>query len=115
MKHTVALSVFFASLLPVTALAQCHEEVHIGDTYRQVIEKCGQPKWRERSVKDPAGKVEVIKELNSTMTIPVNPEVREKWYYVTGQDKTTVIEILDSGVLSVRELIRNPDEPANME
>lgn len=115
MKHSVALFVFIASLLPVTALAQCHDEVHIGDTYRQVLEKCGQPKWRERSVKDPSGKVEVIKELSSTMTIPVNPEVREKWYYVISHDKTTVIEILDAGVLSVRELVRNPDEPADME
>lgn len=115
MSRTISLSIILACLLPASAMAQCHDEVHIGDTVHQVVEKCGQPKWRERSVKNPAGQVQVIKELNSTMITPVNPEIREKWYYVTSHDKTTVIEILDAGVLNVRELVRDSSVPANME
>ena len=115
MKRQFLFPLIIGCMLPLGAIAQCHDEIHIGDTMKQVIDKCGQPKWRERTVKDPGQHVELIRGLDSLQTTPVNPEIREKWYYVTSQDKTTVIEILDAGVLSVRQLERDPNSPANME
>lgn len=115
MKYVLTLILTLIVSLPATAQTPCSEPVHVGDKMSQVISKCGQPKWRERMVNTPGKQIEVIRALNSLTTHPVNPEVREKWYYVTGQDSTTVIEILDYGVLSVRELVREADAPAKME
>lgn len=115
MKRFATLAVLFLTALPAAAEEGCYDKVEVGDPVRQVVERCGEPKWRERQVRSPGKSVEIIRGVDSLRTHPVQPQLMEKWYYDTSPDSSTLIEIQDGGVLSKQRLERKTDSPANME
>lgn len=115
MKQCAVFVLLLFTALPLLAEEGCYEKVEVGDTMQQVIERCGEPKWRERQVLSPGRSVEVIRGMHTLSTHPVQPRVLEKWYYDATTDKSTLIEIEDGGVLSKQRLERKGDVPAKME
>lgn len=115
MKRYAILVFLSLFALPGYAAQGCYDKVEVGDPVQQVIERCGEPKWRERQLHSPGKSVEIIRGVNSLQTHPVQPQLMEKWYYDTTPDQSTLIEIQDGGVLSKRKLKRKTDIPANME
>lgn len=115
MKRCGFFVILLFTTLPVLAEEGCYDKVEVGDMMQQVIERCGEPKWRERQVLSPGRSVEVIRGMHTFRSHPVQPQVLEKWYYDTTPERSTLIEIEDGGVLSKQRLERKKDVPANME
>jgi len=115
MKRFATIVLLYLVALPIYAVAGCYDKVEVGDPMQWVIERCGEPKWRERQVHSPGKSMEVIRGVDTFRTHPVQPQVVEKWYYDTTPDHSTLIEIQDGGVLSKQRLERKTDAPANME
>jgi len=115
MKRIATFAILIFTALPALAEEGCYDKVEVGDTVQLVIERCGEPKWRERKVQSPGRSVEVIRGTNTFSSRPVQPLVTEKWYYDTNRDRSTLIEIQDGGVISKQRLERKTDKPANME
>lgn len=111
MKKLVASAVLALLALPAVAEEQCFGKVEVGDSVSRVLERCGEPVRREQKVTKAEGGVQIIRGLDSLHTQPLNPKVLERWYYDTGLDMATVIDIVDGGVSRVRRLVREKHQP----